>query len=723
MISTKRLIMVIITIILILSPYQAHASSNIILILIPGLSLEDISAFPQLSNLAALGGVGLMNTGSANKRLSSAYLSISAGRRAACPIGSVLALQASETYDQQLGSELYQRYTGYPYQDNQIFFPFIRQLEITNSPDITPGLLGDILASGNIPVFVGGNQDMPNNPSRPAALIGMDKRGLLKNGFIDKRVNQLSAFSPTYFTTNYDFIISNIKEFLVINKGLVIIDLGDLARLDSLTQDISKEHYLRVRKKLLGDIDMAVGRITELSRIYGASIIILGPYPSKPRLEEGLTLTPAIFYSHDTVPGLLISQSTKRTGIITNLDIGPTIITHMGLTDTAGFGGKPISIVRGSNSLTKLQRLDSILTANLTQRPYVLKTYVILQIICVLSVIVLLLLKHRYLVYMRFLLLALQACPLLLLLLPLLPSLNFFWRISVLLSFLMILTVFLELTLNPLKRLAVLFNITVFCLIVDLYFGAPLMKESLLGYDPISGARYYGIGNEYLGVLLGSSLIGLTLSLEILRKKNFNHHFGLLVFSLIFLGICYMTAAPQWGTNVGGGISFFFCFVIMLFLINQKKLGFKTVVSAMLFTLIALGILFVYDFNRPIEAQTHIGFTARLVREQGLASLIPIVKRKLSMNWKLFHYSLWSRVLITFLASLALLFYRPIGMFKRVFKDLLYLRSGLITGIIGTFIILFVNDSGIVAAATTMIYVAPTLLYLLSLEIQFTEKK
>lgn len=286
-----------------------------------------------------------------------------------------------------------------------------------------------------------------------------------------------------------------------------------------------------------------------------------------------------------------------------------------------------------------------------------------------------------------------------------------------LISSLVILTIFLELSLPPLKRLAVLFNFTVLFLVVDLYLGAPLMKVSILGYDPISGARYYGIGNEYLGVLLGSSLIGLTLNMELQRKKTLNHNLYIFAFSLIFLGISYIAAAPQWGTNVGGGISFFFCFIILLLLLNQKKLGLKTVGSALAFTLIALGILFIYDLNRPLEAQTHIGLTARLVREGGIASILPIIKRKLSINWKLFHYSLWSRVLITFLASLALLFYRPIGLLKRVFTDLPYLRSGLITGIIGTFIILLVNDSGIVAAATTMIYVAPTLLYLLSLEI------
>lgn len=717
MYASKKFLMIFVVIFSVLSPSLAYASSSMILVLIPGLTLEDINSSRNLSYLAASGGTGLMNTGSANKRLSSAYLSISAGKRAAAPVGGILAFQVSESHGKQLGGEIYKSFTGHDYQDSQIVFPYIHQFKIINSPDITPGLLGKTLSRANIPVFLLGNQDLPNSPSRPGVLIGMDGEGKLSNGYIDQSVNQVSSFSPTYLTTNYDFIITKVNNFLENTQGLVIIDFGDLARLDSFTQDISWEHYLSVRKKLLGDIDEAVGKISTISQVNNKSILIISPYPAKSRLDEGLTLTPAILFSKETVPGLLISQSTKRTGIITNLDIGPTIISYMGITEKEGFGGKPLRVVPDTDSISKLNKMDSVFAANYAQRPYILKTYVMLQIISVLGIIILLLLKHRFLQYMRLMLLALQACPLLLILLPLLPSLNIFWRITALLTFLIILTFLLEFLLQPLERLAVLFIFTALCLIGDLYLGAPLMKVSILGYDPISGARYYGIGNEYLGVLLGSSLIGLTLTMEIVRKKYFNHKYFILAFFLVFLGISYIAAAPQWGTNVGGGISFFFSFIILLLLINQKRLGLKTVSSALVFTLFALGILFIYDLNRPLEAQTHIGLTAQLVREGGLASILPIIRRKLSMNWKLFHYSLWSRVLVTFLASLALFFYRPIGLFSSVFHNLPYLHSGLITGIIGTFIILFVNDSGIVAAATTMIYVAPTLLYLLSLNI------
>jgi hypothetical protein len=716
--KTHLALWILIVLLAVFIPSPAHASSSgIILVMIPGLSLDDLDDFPNLSKLAASGGIGLMNTGAANKRLSSAYLSISAGRRAACPAGDILAFQAIESYEKQTGHDLYRRYTGNSLDSRreQIVYPFIHRIRAVNSPEIVPGLLGEKLSASGIPVILLGNHDLPHKPSRPGALIAMNKEGLAEEGIIDERASIRSSFSPAYYTTNYDLVYSATAAFLLKAKGLAIIDLGDLVRLDSFWDEISREHYLTVRRKLVADLDDFLGKILEISSSNNCSLLVISPFPAYPQFMEGLSLTPALFKSPDTDTGLLTSPSTKREGIIANLDIAPTITSLLGLRDEGGFGGKPINVVPDPKPLKRVRELDAIFSANYLQRPYFLKSYVVLQIIAVLGFIALLFLKHPFLRYFRTMLLALQTCPLLFLLLPLFPSLGFFPRLAALLLSLLLLTVFLELALSPVARLALLFGSTVLLLSLDILRGAPLMKISLLGYDPISGARYYGIGNEYLGVLLGASLIGLTLFPEILRRTEIKDQISPLAVPSFFLAITYLVAAPQWGTNVGGGISFFSCFILLLLIMNGKRISIKALCTTSLLTMAALGILFYYDLSRPEEVQSHIGVTADLIREEGIHYIWPVIKRKLQMNWKLFHYSLWSRVLVTFLASLALLFYRPIGLLRRLFQDLPYLRAGLITGIIGTFVILLANDSGIVAAATTMIYVAPTLLYLLPL--------
>ncbi|MGB9802178.1 MAG: hypothetical protein ACPLUI_00005, partial [Desulfofundulus sp.] len=47
-------------------------------------------------------------------------------------------------------------------------------------------------------------------------------------------------------------------------------------------------------------------------------------------------------------------------------------------------------------------------------------------------------------------------------------------------------------------------------ILLDILLGGPLQKTAIMGYDPIVGARFYGIGNEYMGILIGSMIIGST---------------------------------------------------------------------------------------------------------------------------------------------------------------------------------------------------------------------
>ena len=75
------------------------------------------------------------------------------------------------------------------------------------------------------------------------------------------------------------------------------------------------------------------------------------------------------------------------------------------------------------------------------------------------------------------------------------------------------------------------------------------------------------------------------------------------------------------------------------------------------------------------------------------------------MNIRLFKNTIWTRVFLSSLLSMVILFYRPAGIFKDVREKYPYLSYGFISGLVGSIAAFAVNDSGIVAAATSMIYV------------------
>lgn len=685
-------------------------------VLIPGLNLDDLSHYKSLSWLSNNSAIGLMNTATpGGKKLASAYLSLSAGAKTACTEKEGgLIFQNTENINGLNISMLYQRYLNKSADGYDILMPTIQNLLNAGINDSRLKLIGDILEFYDIAAIFIGNQDVPGNISRPSALMALSSSGRIQNGFVDERTYKISTYSATYFTTNYTFYYMETQNFLKRKDGLVILDLGDLARLDSLAPQLSDEVYLRNRDQLLKEMDDFIGSLIQLIISAKGQLLIATPYPDKYSLETGNTLTP-VFYYNSSSSGLLSSASTKRPGLITNIDIAPTIFALSGLEPQPAYIGAPIYTVAEDDPLAVLKKNFALIRLNFEQRPLILKGYVLLQIIIVLSAIVLILLRHKLLYHSGPYLLFLTTGPLLFLLLPLFPVSNLYARAVIVITMGILIVILLELKITAIQRLAFLYLFTAIIITADLLTGASLMKTSLLGYDAISGARYYGLGNEYMGVLLGSSLIGSSLLLETLTPYYPRLSGKIAVVAIVVLAaLTIVVAAPQWGTNVGGFISFTASLVLLTFFVKRKKIDLKTIGYAGLGCSAVVALLFYLDLQRPAAVQSHIGLTARLIDEQGILSLWPIIVRKLNMNIKLLQYSLWTRVFLTFLAATALMFYKPRGVLKKLFFAYPYLKAGFIAGLSGSFIALIVNDSGIVAAATSSIFIVPTLLYLIA---------
>src|SRR5690606_22312553 len=108
----------------------------------------------------------------------------------------------------------------------------------------------------------------------------------------------------------------------------------------------------------------------------------------------------------------------------------------------------------------------------------------------------------------------------------------------------------------PFARLS---GLTALLLVVDLFRQAVWMKHSLLGYDPILGSRFYGIGNEYMGIFVGAALVASTSALEAARTPRF-FRFGLFALAVVYAGAIALLAWPAGGANVGGAITATFAF-------------------------------------------------------------------------------------------------------------------------------------------------------------------
>ena len=83
--------------------------------------------------------------------------------------------------------------------------------------------------------------------------------------------------------------------------------------------------------------------------------------------------------------------------------------------------------------------------------------------------------------------------------------------------------------------------ITLLALDIDLLTGATMIKSSVLGYDPMAGARYYGVGNEYMGVMIGCAIL---VSAAIYQAW---HHRWVLWLLGIFLALSLLPQLQEFG--------------------------------------------------------------------------------------------------------------------------------------------------------------------------------
>lgn len=181
-------------------------------------------------------------------------------------------------------------------------------------------------------------------------------------------------------------------------------------------------------------------------------------------------------------------------------------------------------------------------------------------------------------------------------------------------------------------------------------------------------------------------------------------------------------ALPWWGTNVGGAITAFAAFGLFIMLMAGYRITWGRIAVLGLALAIAVIGLFILDSFRAVESQSHIGQTVKLIRENGVQELFNIAYRKISMNIRLFKYTIWTRVFLSSLFAMIILFYRPKGLFKDVKERYPALHHGFISGMVGSAVAFAVNDSGIVAAATCMIYVGLSFIFVIAQQIDDFER-
>ncbi len=369
------------------------------------------------------------------------------------------------------------------------------------------------------------------------------------------------------------------------------------------------------------NLESFLAALSASDTIVPAQMLLISPIPvNRDRLSAAVLSGPGV------QPGLLSSPTTRTPGLIANIDLAPTLLTWLGAPVPATMTGHAIMGIRDSDGLSRLQRLDHITNINARGLAPVGIALGALAATSLAGGLLSLRFRPRAAPTFGFLILAVMNMPLALMLASLLnpPSIPI---LTVEVFALMLAGAGIEtllarsITVSPCLIVSV---ITVSTVLLDAVLGGALVRYSLLSGYQVQGIRFYGIGNEYMGVVIGLTLLGVFLS-GINPKKAV----------IPFLAVAFVLGFPRFGAKAGGLVTALTAFGIAWMQIRGRRV---TWVSALLWSaagfaaaFTAAGLEALLPFLQG-SAPTHLGGALTSANQLGYGYLVDIVVRKLQMN-------------------------------------------------------------------------------------------
>ncbi|KYG33002.1 hypothetical protein [Alkalihalobacillus trypoxylicola] len=670
------------------------------IVIAPGLSFDDAKWLVEHGRYDVLWEESAL--GAMNVRPDGAYqylpnlLSISTGTKSR-GIPQWNAYEKEEIIDDVNSVDYMHQLTGLS-SESPIVHPFLHKLKEENTNnyhDAQIGSLGESLKNAGVKRLVLGNSDVGEERVRFASLLTIDKQGQTLGEL--KETVRSNPRVPYGIEMDSDYLLNQINTFVGQHSStFVAVEWGDLYRLDRLKGEMEPVFYQSIKEEALFHLESFINELVLNGE--DEPVWLISPIMNQDSLKNKQQLAPIFTFDQDG--GSLTSLTTRQSYLVANVDVVPTILNGFGLQKTDEYIGHPI-IVEKSGDVNKqplFEEVDEIVHIYKT-RASVLSIYISCLAILLLSsgLMIFFLRENNFgIKILKVTLLTALSSPLFFLLLaPINTLLN---QISFLMVMLLcsLLTGYLcyRFIHSPVSFITSCLFIAI---TIDLTLGESLIQRSYLGYDPIIGARYYGIGNEYAGIYISSAL---TMLVPFFHKRNWK----VFIVASILLVQMVILASQSLGTNAGATLSAAIAYTVAILLL----LGFKTKTSTLwiigtfgLFT----GLILLYGLQL-IGVKSHIGLAFERLTSGDLLYIKNIIFRKLEMNYKLFRHSNWTQLFVSsYLVVLLLIWTKRNRMME--FSKRLYLQIGVIASVA----LLLLNDSGVVAAATSMFCIVITYCY------------
>jgi hypothetical protein len=388
----------------------------------------------------------------------------------------------------------------------------------------------------------------------------------------------------------------------------------------------------------------------------------------------------------------LTSDTTRRDGIVSNVDVAPTILDFLGIPIPDDMTGSPIRI--GGEPPTGLHQ--RYLQYQRIHTPIGILALAVVLFTLFASVGVLLFWPTAPGIVARTLaILALisGALPVVMLPASLLPRLGYELVLPSI-SFGAALVTMIALALGrgrPTMPVAVVAGLGMAVVILDGALGWPAMLMPLLGDSALEGVRFYGMGNAFAGVYMAGAIL---LASRIPPVAGM----GLLVAAGVLAGL------PGFGAELGTSFTLFAAAGLWYVIRVQRRLGLREAAAAVAVAFIGLvAILLIHRFSPD---PTHV---TRVV-EGSPGDIIDTFGRRLALNVRNTSATPAAWLIVALLPVWLMVAWRRVGPFGRALREHPYWREAAVVLALASMIGFLVNDS-IGVAGLGFTYLSAALIY------------